>query len=248
MEEAKKERKPLSKRLKDYFSKYFRSLNYPFYISRILLAVGLFLVDYFTKHAAFSYLSVQPEGFVKENFIPGLIDLTLVGNQGAAWGAFSGKRWALVIISSIASVRLTINLLFRFTAYNKVLTVGIALMLPGAAGNLVDRIGYRLNASIYKNGVVDFLRFHFWKSFPICNFADYCLSVGVVVLLVGFVREFIKEYKQIKAEEEADRKKAAERGVSSDIKEDDRNKKLSELSADKEKENHDSEEGSPRKE
>lgn len=243
MSEAKKEKVSLTGKLKAYFPKYFKSLNYPFYISRILLSVGLFLVDYFTKHAAYDFLSSKPSGYVLENYIPGLIDLTLVGNQGAAWGSFSGKRWALVIISSIASVRLTINLLFRFTAYNKVLRVGVTLMLPGAAGNLVDRIGFLAQKGIYKNGVVDFLRFHFWQDFPICNIADYCLSVGVVVLIVGFVREFIKEYKQIKAEEEADKKKALEQGKDAEIKEDDLNKKLSELSK-KEDIPYDTEKGS----
>ena len=248
MEEAKKTKTPLIQKLKAYFPKYFKSLNYPFYLSRIALAIGLFVVDYFTKHIAFDFLSGKPEGFVQENYIPGLIDLTLVGSKGAAWGSCSGKRWALVIISSIASVMLTINLLFRFTAYNKVLRIGVTLMLPGAAGNLVDRIGFLAQKGIYKDGVVDFLKFHFWKSFPVCNIADYCLSVGVVLLLIGFVREFVKEYKQIKAEEEADKKKALAEGKEVDVKEEDRNKKLSALSQKDETENHDSEKGSSGKE
>ncbi len=248
MEEAQKETTSLFSKLKSYFVHYFKTLNYPFYVSRILLSIGLFLVDYFTKHAAYNALHGKGEGYIVENFIPGLIDLTLVGNQGAAWGAFSGKRWALVIISAIASIGLTVNLLFRFTAYNRILMIGITLMLPGASGNLVDRIGYRMGASIYKDGVVDFLQFHFWKSFPICNIADYCLTIGVVFLVIGFVLEFIKEYKQRKREEAADKGKPEQEKDSSPIRgQEDRNKKLNELSK-KELTDHDPKAGSQGKE
>ena len=51
----------------------------------------------------------------------------------------------------------------------------------------------------------------FWPSFPICNLADYYLSIGIVFLIIGFVIEFKKEYKALKAEEEAE-KLALEQG------------------------------------
>ena len=56
-----------------------------------------------------------------------------------------------------------------------------------------------------------FLHFTFWPSFPICNLADYYLSIGIVFLIIGFVIEFKKEYKALKAEEEAE-KLALEQG------------------------------------
>ena len=45
------------KSLPEKIKQYFKTLNYPFYISMILLAIGLFLTDYFSKHAAFNFLT-----------------------------------------------------------------------------------------------------------------------------------------------------------------------------------------------
>lgn len=195
--------KGLPGRLKNYLSGYFKNLNYPLWICFLLLSIGLFLADFYTKRAAYELLLGQPP---VENFIPGLIDLYLIGNTGAAYGSMSGWSWFLIPVSMLATIMLTINSLFRFRRYNWGMTIGIALMLPGAAGNLIDRIGYAAQIEPYKDGVIDFLKFHFWPDFPICNLADYWLTVGIVFLLIGFVFEFKKEYQKLKEEEEAEKK------------------------------------------
>lgn len=195
--------KGLPGRLKNYLSGYFKNLNYPLWICFLLLSIGLFLADFYTKRAAYELLLGQPP---VENFIPGLIDLYLIGNTGAAYGSMSGWSWFLIPVSMLATIMLTINSLFRFRRYNWGMTIGIALMLPGAAGNLIDRIGYAAQIEPYKDGVIDFLKFHFWPDFPICNLADYWLTVGIAFLLIGFVFEFKKEYQKLKEEEEAEKK------------------------------------------
>ena len=200
---AKKFIKELPTRLKDYFHDYFKNLNYPLWILMILISIGLFLLDYFTKRAAYNDPRLQAGEII--TLIPGLIDLNLVGNAGAAFGSMSGWSWFLIPVSMIASIMLTINLVLRFRKYNWGMTIGITLMLPGAVGNLIDRIGFACKAVPYDKGVIDFLQFSFWKSFAICNIADYCLTVGIIVLLIGFFFEFKKEYKLMKEEEEKEK-------------------------------------------
>lgn len=219
-------------RVKDYFKK----LNYPFYIGMVVLAVGLFLTDYFSKHIAFEYMTngdidnlVINTNRIGTTIIPGLINLTYTANDGAAWGSFSGKMWALCIVSFIASIALTVNLLFRFNKYNIWMTIGITLMAPGAIGNLVDRMGCLTQSGIYKKGVIDFLQFTFWPGFPICNLADYYLTIGVVFLLVGFVLEFKKEYREMKEEEKKEKEAAAMNIEGSDSADDDMKKKLADM-------------------
>lgn len=217
--------KSIPTKLRDYFKNYFKKLNYPVWICFILLSIGLFLLDYFSKIHAYNNPDLQNGKTV--TFIPGLIDFYLVGNSGAAWGSMSGWSWFLIPVSMIATIALSINLLFRFRKYNWGMTIGISLMLPGAAGNLIDRIGYALRVKPYDKGVIDFLKFAFWPSFPICNVADYCLSIGIVILLIGFVFEFKKEWKQMKLEEE---KEALSSKSEEEIKEDNEmKKKLSSL-------------------
>lgn len=54
--------------------------------------------------------------------------------------------------------------------------LGLALVLSGAIGNLIDRValGY----------VRDFIAFDF-INFPVFNFADSCITVGAVLLVVS---------------------------------------------------------------
>lgn len=227
--------KTLPTKLRDYFKDYFKNLNYPFFVTMVVLSIGLLLADYFSKHQAFYYLTdgnlnspTVVSSRAGTSIIPGVLDLTYTANLGAAWGFASGKMWALCIVSFIASIMLTVNLLFRFDKYNKWMTIGITLMAPGAIGNLIDRMGCLTQSGIYKGGVIDFLHFTFWPSFPICNLADYFLTIGVVFLIIGFVLEFKKEYKQMKLEEEAEKKAEAEKAASGVAEENDFKKKLAE--------------------
>ena len=51
------------------------------------------------------------------------------------------------------------------------------LILGGALGNAFDRI-------INGGGVTDFIDFHFW---PVFNVADSAVSIGVVLLILGYL-------------------------------------------------------------
>lgn len=232
----------------NYFKDYFKHLNYPFYISMILVSIGLFLTDYFSKINAFYYLTdgnidgptAKALTDAQTTVIPGILGLRFTANDGAAGGSFSGNMWALCIVSFIASIMLTINHLFRFDRYNKWMTIGITLMLPGAVGNLVDRMGCLTQSGIYKGGVIDFLYFKFWERFPTCNLADYYLTVGVVILLIGFVLEFKKEYKEMKLEEAKEKELEAQKAADGSDYEDDIAKKLAEKEKEEKKDEEDS--------
>ncbi len=243
----------MKEKIKQYFQSlpskikdYFKKLNYPFYISMVVLAIGLFLTDYFSKHVAFEYMTngdidnlVIHSDRIGTTIIPGILNLTYTANDGAAWGSFSGKMWALCIVSFIASIALTFNLLFRFNRYNIWMTIGITLMAPGAIGNLVDRMGCLTQSGIYKKGVIDFLQFTFWKGFPICNLADYYLTIGVVFLLVGFVLEFKKEYREMKEEEKKEKEAALMNTGAANETDEDMKKKLADMDKKSEEDNSD---------
>ena len=181
-----------------YLKNYFKNLNLPLYITFILVAIGLFLLDYFTKAWAYDNLSSTEV----VDFIPGLLSFVLVGNKGAAFGSFSGLSYVLVPLSAIASLALLFWLLFRFSHKELTLNIGVVLMFSGAVGNLVDRIGYWAQSGRYVDGVIDFLKFTFWPSFPVCNIADYCLTIGIVVLVVGIILKYVKASRRDKQIEE----------------------------------------------
>ena len=105
----------------------------------------------------------------------GIFNLIIVHNHGAAWGIFSGNQVGLVILSLVF---LAIFIWFYVKDKKKswLLTVTFAFLCAGCIGNLYDRLvfGY----------VRDFIQFAFWQSFPVFNFADVFLTVGVVMFVI----------------------------------------------------------------
>ena len=109
--------------------------------------------------------------------ISGIISIFSTYNTGGAWSVFSNHTVILTIVSAIF---LSIIMLFYFLYKDKkpLFTVSCALIVSGALGNLIDRIflGY----------VRDFIKLDF-INFPIFNFADMCICVGVILLCVYFL-------------------------------------------------------------
>jgi signal peptidase II len=106
-------------------------------------------------------------------------NLTLVFNKGAAFSFLSDaggwQRGFLIALTSGVAVVLAVWLM-RTSPRERLLAFGLALIIGGALGNLIDRI--------FLGQVVDFLDFH-WAGWhwPAFNVADSAISVGVAALL-----------------------------------------------------------------
>jgi signal peptidase II len=111
--------------------------------------------------------------------IQGLFDLTHVKNAGAAFGLFAtiDSPMRTVLLNAVAFIVFFAVLVyaFRTSVASTRLQVGLALILGGAVGNLVDRMRV--------GSVTDFLDFyvgsHRWPAF---NVADSAITIGVVLL------------------------------------------------------------------
>lgn len=141
------------------------------------MAVSSVILDQASKWAALHYL--DPANPVP--ILPGLFDLQLVFNPGAAFSMFQGARWMFILVSGLAVVFLPWYLasLFRQGETDWVHPAGLGLVMGGAVGNAIDRI-FR-----HEGLVVDF--FHaFWRDrhFPVFNVADSAITVGIGLLLI----------------------------------------------------------------
>ncbi len=117
--------------------------------------------------------------------IPGLLNLTHVRNSGVAFGflnsadfAFKPAVMAVFALAALVGVGLYAA---QLPENHRWARAGLALIIGGAAGNLVDRArqGY----------VVDFVDaywrgWHFWAF----NVADAAITVGVAVLILDLLR------------------------------------------------------------
>lgn len=138
------------------------------FISLIVGAV-LVIIDQIIKYFVSAYL--QPVGSV--SVIDNIFSLTYVENKGVAFGMFSDMRWIFVALTSILLV-IIIFYMFKKRPKGKFFYVCAALIIGGGIGNLIDRIFYGY--------VIDYLSLSFFP--PVCNFADYCITVGTIMLVI----------------------------------------------------------------
>ena len=155
-----------------------------------LLIVGLLIAaDLLTKKYIYGACLEKK----KIDLISGVLSLVPVQNTGASFGMLSGKTLYLTVVSTICAAFLVFFIFYTYNRRNLWLRSALILITAGAIGNIIDRIalGY----------VRDFIYFEL-INFAVFNFADSCLTVGTIVLLVYILFFYSKE------EQEAARKKA----------------------------------------
>ena len=110
-----------------------------------------------------------------------ILDITRMHNVGAAFSflasASGWQRWVFIGLAVMVSIGITIWLIKLPRGVHALLAAGLALVLGGALGNVIDRI--RLSY------VVDFIHFHWERAyFPAFNVADSAITVGAACLLL----------------------------------------------------------------
>ncbi|MCB1575150.1 MAG: signal peptidase II [Xanthomonadales bacterium] len=144
-------------------------------LSWLLLSLAIVVADQLSKLAILAHFQLHES----LPLIPGLLNLTLAFNDGAAFSflqnAGGWQRWFFTILAFGVSAVLVVWL--RRTPRGDWRTaLPLSLVIGGAIGNVIDRV--RLGH------VVDFIDVHYagW-SFPAFNVADSAISIGAVLLL-----------------------------------------------------------------
>ena len=145
-----------------------------------MVAVAVVVLDQITK------AMVRPALVLHESVgvIPGFLDLTRVHNTGAAFGMLNAVEFPLktLVLSLVAFIALGGVAWYAATVpvTDRLARIGVAGVLGGAIGNLIDRAttGY----------VLDFVDayvgdWHFWAF----NVADAAITVGVVFMILDML-------------------------------------------------------------
>jgi signal peptidase II len=145
------------------------------------LVLALVLLDQGTKALVVREIPLHDSVTI----VAGVLSLTHVRNTGAAFGMmnavdFPGKTLVITLLALIAMLAIFIYA-GRFASRTLPARIALALVLGGAAGNLIDRVGLGY--------VVDFVDahyrgWHFWAF----NVADSAITVGAIVLLLDMFR------------------------------------------------------------
>lgn len=143
------------------------------------VSVVVFILDQLTKYAALNYLTEYTPKPVMPFF-----NLTLWYNHGAAFSlldkASGWQTWAFGLLAIFISISIVIWLA-RTSSSQRWVSIGLALIVGGALGNLYDRITYGY--------VIDFIDWYVsYYHWPIFNIADSAVCVGAGMLIVDIVR------------------------------------------------------------
>ena len=147
----------------------------------LALPLAIVIIDQVTKAMIRTKLPLHES----VSIIPGFLDFTHVLNTGAAFGFLNGadfpyKTTAIAIIATAALVGVSLYSV-SLSRHQVAARVGLALIVGGAAGNLVDRL--------MLGWVVDFVDvywrdYHFWAF----NVADSAITIGVTIMIVDMLR------------------------------------------------------------
>ena len=140
-----------------------------FFLSILLLAI----IDQVLKLIVILYKNSLPIEIIK-NFL----EIVYCENKGAAFSIGSGSTTVITIITAIMMTLILWAIYKYYSKFSKVILMGSAFLISGGIGNLLDRA--------FRHYVVDFIYFKV-IDFPIFNFADICVVIGVIVICLGLV-------------------------------------------------------------
>ena len=153
-----------------------------------LLSLVVIILDQWTKWLAETNLTFLEPVPVIEPFL----NWTLAYNYGAAFSfladAGGWQKWFFAGLALLMSLFL-IGYLLKAPRQAKLLSLGLALVLGGAVGNLIDRLLH--------GHVIDFIHVHYadvWH-YPIFNIADIGICIGVAMIVIDML--FLEKKREV---------------------------------------------------
>lgn len=177
-----------------------------------LLSFALIVFDQITKLMVkgFNLFGITHNGMPMGEYIRvigDLVQFTYIENAGMAFGiTFGAGKIFLSLFSIIASSGL-VYYLWKLDKFSCWVRLGIAFILAGAVGNLIDRVFYGVifgTDPLFFGKVVDFVLVDipdinilgiYYTHWPVFNVADACVTCGVVLLLI--VHNRIPTFKEV---------------------------------------------------
>lgn len=110
------------------------------------------------------------------SFIPHVLGLTHIHNEGAAFSMLSGARWFFVVLT-VAFVIFAMWLILTKKFPHPMGRWSLVLVVGGAIGNLIDRAAYGYVVDMFET---------LFMSFAIFNVADIFVVVGGIAFCIYY--------------------------------------------------------------
>jgi signal peptidase II len=146
----------------------------------VVLILAILAADQLSKTLVRAYVPLHDSVTV----IAGVLNITHVRNSGAAFGFLNGVdfpyKQAVVALAATAALIGIAIYAARVSSHERIARIGLAMILAGAVGNLIDRL--------WLGSVVDFVdvvfgTWHFWAF----NVADSAITLGVIAMMIDMI-------------------------------------------------------------
>lgn len=131
--------------------------------------------DRFSKYLVIKNLSSQDTIYIFKDFLK----FEKVENRGGIFGIFPDGKNFFIIISFIAII-LLLYFFIKLNPKSLLIIFNLSLIFSGIVGNLIDRLKYGY--------VIDFISI---KNFPVFNFSDSYITIGVFLMFIILWKEKI---------------------------------------------------------
>ena len=141
----------------------------------ILTSIIIIIIDQLIKIAVGQYMKIGEQITIIYKFF----SLYYLKNTGAAFSILENNTTLLILISVVFLLFLN-HYLKNEKDMDKISKYCFSVIIGGIYGNLIDRIIH--------HGVIDYLSFTFFGyQFPVFNFADTAISLGITFLLINTI-------------------------------------------------------------
>ena len=150
-----------------------KSFNKKFFIMLIIVLL-IILIDQLAKTLILSKLYQSSITIIGE-----ILKLSYVENTGGAYGIGKDNSVIFVLVNIIIIGSLISLVYFKKNQINKIKLSAILLVIGGGTSNLIDRI--------FRGYVIDYIDINPLFKYPVFNFADICIVLGVILIIIDLI-------------------------------------------------------------
>ena len=140
----------------------------------IIVIILIIAIDQIIKFSVFYNLYNSSIGVIN-----GILNLTYVQNTGGAFGIASNNIIIFILVNLVIIGMLLRFVLIKIKELNNLEIISISLIISGGIGNLIDRV--------FRGYVIDYIDISPIISYPVFNFADICIVIGVIIIAVDLI-------------------------------------------------------------
>lgn len=139
-----------------------------------LFVAGIVAADQITKALVVARIAL----YADVPFLPGILQLTYVQNNGAAFSSFAGQQWLFALIFLVFTGLILWEYFRKQAGFTPFERWCIAAVYGGGLANMIDRIRLGYVVDMFETTFVDF---------PVFNVADCFITCGCILVMVHLI-------------------------------------------------------------